>query len=392
MILDRSRASVFLANLLIGAGMFGMNLFMTYFLQVNLHCTPLQAGCAFLPFSVGIIATTTLGAPLVTRLGPKTLMAAGSTLATAGLFWLTRLDTASGYAGEVLPTQILVSVGVGLFFLAGPNVALSGVDPHDAGVASAALSTSQQIGAALGPALLNTLYVSAVIGYRTSRSESPGQAPPVRAVGGLPPRLPHRVHRGGRSPGRRSCRTTRPGEDVQEHGQRRGRTRPGPLSSPEPRPQSAPQLSEGEAHAMDECIREIHAANDAAGFWEQLYRGKGSVWKDTANPLLAETARHLTPGHALDLGCGEGGDTRWLATHEWHVTAVDIAPTALQRTSRLAARNGLENSVRTEQHDLAETFPSSTFDLISAQYLQTPYAFPRASVLRRAAHALRTRL
>ncbi|MFD8622900.1 MFS transporter [Streptomyces hygroscopicus] len=150
---------------------------MTYFLQVNLHCTPLQAGCAFLPFSVGITATTTLGAPLVTRLGPKTLMAAGSTLATAGLFWLTRLDTASGYAGEVLPTQILVSVGVGLFFLAGPNVALSGVDPHDAGVASAALSTSQQIGAALGPALLNTLYVSAVTGYRTSRRESPGQAP-----------------------------------------------------------------------------------------------------------------------------------------------------------------------------------------------------------------------
>ncbi|MFF4483382.1 class I SAM-dependent methyltransferase [Streptomyces sp. NPDC001520] len=139
---------------------------------------------------------------------------------------------------------------------------------------------------------------------------------------------------------------------------------------------------------MDECIREIHAANDAASFWEQLYRGKGSAWKDTANPLLAETARHLTPGHALDLGCGEGGDTRWLATHEWHVTAVDIAPTAPQRTSRLAARNGLESSVRTEQHDLAETFRSGTFDLISAQYLQTPYAFPRASVLRRAAHAL----
>ncbi|MFE1937065.1 MFS transporter [Streptomyces sp. NPDC059474] len=176
-ILDGSRAGVFLANLLIGAGMFGMNLFMTYFLQVNLHYTPLQAGCAFLPFSVGIIATTTLGAPLVIRLGPKPLMAAGSTLATVGLFWLTRLDTASGYAGEVLPTQILVSVGVGLFFLAGPNVALSGVDPHDAGVASAALSTSQQIGAALGPALLNTLYVSAVTGYLTSRSESPGQAP-----------------------------------------------------------------------------------------------------------------------------------------------------------------------------------------------------------------------
>lgn len=176
-VLDRSRAGVFLANLLIGAGMFGMNLFMTYFLQVNLNYTPLQAGCAFLPFSVGIIATTTLGAPLVTRFGPKTLMAAGTTLATVGLLWLTRLDSASGYTGEVLPTQILVSVGVGFFFLAGPNVALSAVKPHDAGVASAALSTSQQIGAALGPALLNTLYISAVTGYLASHTVAPGEGP-----------------------------------------------------------------------------------------------------------------------------------------------------------------------------------------------------------------------
>ncbi|MER0484113.1 MFS transporter [Streptomyces sp. Edi2] len=176
-VLDRSRAGVFLANLLIGAGMFGMNLFMTYFLQVNLNYTPLQAGCAFLPFSVGIIATTTLGAPLVTRFGPKTLMAAGTTLATVGLLWLTRLDSASGYTGEVLPTQTLVSIGVGFFFLAGPNVALSAVKPHDAGVASAALSTSQQIGAALGPALLNTLYISAVTGYLASHTVAPGEGP-----------------------------------------------------------------------------------------------------------------------------------------------------------------------------------------------------------------------
>ncbi|MFF7213758.1 MFS transporter [Streptomyces sp. NPDC008238] len=169
---ERSRAGVFLGNLLIGAGMFGMNLFMTYFLQVNLHYTPLQAGFAFLPFSVGIIATTTLSAPLVARWGPKTLMVAGSALATTGLLWLTRLDGASGYTGEVLPTQLLVSIGVGLFFLAGPNVVLAAVDPQDAGVASAALNTSQQIGAALGPALLNTLYLSAVTGHLASRGTS----------------------------------------------------------------------------------------------------------------------------------------------------------------------------------------------------------------------------
>lgn len=175
--MERNRAGVFLANLLIGAGMFGMNLFMTYFLQVNLHYTPLQAGVAFLPFSVGIIAATTLGPPLVTRFGPKPLMVAGTSLATAGLLWLTRLDTASAYTGEVLPTQILVSVGVGLFFLAGPNVALSGVDPRDAGVAGAALTTSQQIGAALGPALLNTLYLAAVSGYLTPAPRPAAQHP-----------------------------------------------------------------------------------------------------------------------------------------------------------------------------------------------------------------------
>lgn len=175
-VMERNRAGVFLANLLIGAGMFGMNLFVTYFLQVSLHYTPLQAGIAFLPFSAGIIATTTLGAPLVTRFGPNPLMVTGTALATAGLLWLTRLDSASGYTGEVLPTQILVSVGVGLFFLAGPNVALSGIDPRDAGVASAALTTSQQIGAALGPALLNTLYLAAVTGYLDPRTPAGGEA------------------------------------------------------------------------------------------------------------------------------------------------------------------------------------------------------------------------
>lgn len=176
-VLERNRGGVFLANLLIGAGMFGMNLFMTYFLQVNLGYTPLKAGFAFLPLSAGIIATTMFGSSLVTRLGARSLMVGGSALATAGLFWLTRLDVSSGYAGEVLPTQLAVSVGVGLFYLAGPNVALSGVGPHDAGVASAALSTSQQIGAALGPALLNTLYISAVTGYLTPRSSASGEAP-----------------------------------------------------------------------------------------------------------------------------------------------------------------------------------------------------------------------
>lgn len=139
---------------------------------------------------------------------------------------------------------------------------------------------------------------------------------------------------------------------------------------------------------MNDFTREIHAVTDAARFWEQLYRGKDGIWKDTANPLLAETATALPAGRALDLGCGEGGDTVWLAAHGWQVTAVDIAPSALRRTRQLAARQGVEKLVRTEHHDLADTFPDGTFDLVSAQYLQTPYALPRSEVVRQAAAAL----
>ncbi|MFE7314179.1 hypothetical protein ACFU7T_13955 [Streptomyces sp. NPDC057555] len=117
-----------------------------------------------------MITTTTLAPPLVPRFGPKAPMTVGILLAIAGLLWLTRLDPGSGYATAVLPTQILVSVGVGLFHLSGPNVALSGVAPADAGVASAALNTSQQVGAALGPALLDTPYLAAVADSSAART------------------------------------------------------------------------------------------------------------------------------------------------------------------------------------------------------------------------------
>ncbi|MFJ4427574.1 SAM-dependent methyltransferase [Streptomyces bobili] len=131
-----------------------------------------------------------------------------------------------------------------------------------------------------------------------------------------------------------------------------------------------------------------HAAGEAARFWENHYSGHDTLWKGTPNPLLADTAGRLTPGRALDLGCGEGGDTVWLATHGWQVTAVDIALTALARTERHAAEAGVRDRVATERHDLAATFPAGAFHLISAQYLHTPFDLPRARVLRQAAYAL----
>lgn len=128
------------------------------------------------------------------------------------------------------------------------------------------------------------------------------------------------------------------------------------------------------------------ARDEAAVFWDELYRDRSS-WGGPPNPLLVETARTLSPGAAPDLGCGGGGDTIWLARHGWQVTAVDVS--AVDRVRELARELGLAHRVRTQRHDLSRSFPSDTYDLVSAVYLHTPFALPRSSVLRVAARALR---
>lgn len=181
---DRNRGGSFIASVLIGAGMFGMLLFLTFYFQVNLGYEPLQAGLAFLPFSGGIIVASGLASALLPRFGAKPLMVSGVAAATLALFWLTRLDASSTFLVGVLPSEIIMSLGLGLFFVSLSTVALSGVGPRDAGVASATLNTTQQIGGALGPALLNTVYVSAVGGYLTSNPPGLGGAA-ARQLDGL---------------------------------------------------------------------------------------------------------------------------------------------------------------------------------------------------------------
>lgn len=129
---------------------------------------------------------------------------------------------------------------------------------------------------------------------------------------------------------------------------------------------------------------EVH---DGAAFWEAFYAGREPIWSGRANPLLVENVAGLTPGTALDVGTGEGGDAIWLAAHGWTVTAVDIGTAALERLHVRARDEGLE--VRTARHDLAREFPDGTYDLVSAQYLHSPAAdFPRGAVLRAAARAV----
>ncbi|WP_328475545.1 class I SAM-dependent methyltransferase [Actinoplanes sp. NBC_00393] len=123
-------------------------------------------------------------------------------------------------------------------------------------------------------------------------------------------------------------------------------------------------------------------------FWENHYRTQRAP-AGRPNPLLVEIAEPLPAGTALDLGCGPGGDTIWLAQHGWQVTAVDIATTAIERVRARAHELGIGERVTAEQHDLARTFPAGSFDLISAQYFHSPFPLDRSRALRAAAHALR---
>lgn len=164
-VLDRNRAGSFLASLLVGAGLFGMFLFLTYYFQINLGWSPLKSGLGFLPFSGGLIVTAGLVSGLLPRFGPKPLMVLGLVLSSVGILSFTRITDTTSWAGTVLPGELVMSIGLALVFVPLSSLALKGVQNHDAGVASALLNTTQQIGGSLGTALLNTLYVSAVSGF-----------------------------------------------------------------------------------------------------------------------------------------------------------------------------------------------------------------------------------
>jgi EmrB/QacA subfamily drug resistance transporter len=171
-LLDRNRGGSFLASLLVGAGMLGTFLFLTYFFQATLHYSALKTGFAFLPFSGGIIIGAGVASRLLPRMGPRALMVGGLTLAAGGLVWFTGLTVHSTYLAHVLPPEILVSLGMGMTFVPMSSTALIGVEPNDAGVASALVNTTQQVGGSLGTALLNTVAATAATTYIASHVKS----------------------------------------------------------------------------------------------------------------------------------------------------------------------------------------------------------------------------
>jgi EmrB/QacA subfamily drug resistance transporter len=173
-VLDRNRGGAYLAFLLATLGMFGMFLFLTYYFQGVLGYSALKAGVAFLPFPLGIITSATIASRTLPRFGPRILATGGFSLAALGMLWLTQLPADSAYLVHVVPSMLLISLGMGHVFVPLSSTALLGVPNHDAGAASALVNTMQQIGGSLGVAFLNTIATRSTASYvATHGSTSP---------------------------------------------------------------------------------------------------------------------------------------------------------------------------------------------------------------------------
>jgi len=175
-LLDRNRGGAFLASFFVGIGLFAMFLFLSYFFQAVLGYAPLKSGLLFLPFSLGVIISAGIASQLLPKFGPRYITFSGFLLMTTGMLLLLRLTPGSQYVADILPSISIMSLGAGLVFVPLSATALFGVGNHDAGIASAVLNTSQQIGGSIGVAFLNTIAASATTAYIV-KNNLPGPTP-----------------------------------------------------------------------------------------------------------------------------------------------------------------------------------------------------------------------
>jgi EmrB/QacA subfamily drug resistance transporter len=172
-ILDRNRAGAYLAMFFAAIGMFGVFLFLTYYLEENLQWSAVKTGVAFLPLTLVLVVVAAIGnTVLLSRISPRILVPFGLLLAAVGMALLTNIGLTSDYAADVLPTLLLVGAGLGLVFAPAFTLGTLGVAPSDAGAASAMVNVAQQIGGSIGTSLLNTIAAVAASGYVAAHAAS----------------------------------------------------------------------------------------------------------------------------------------------------------------------------------------------------------------------------
>ncbi|MFC5667920.1 MFS transporter [Kitasatospora misakiensis] len=182
---ERNRGGGALSVGLAMIGMFGLFLFLTYYLQVIKHFSPVMSGVSFLPMTAAIVISSTgFAARLMTRVPSRNLIGPGLLLAAAGMAWLTQMKVDSPWAGMVLPAELLLGFGMGLIFMPSMSLATLGVAPNEAGAASATINSAQQVGGSFGTALLNTIAASATASWLAARVTSAGD-PAVQAQGAV---------------------------------------------------------------------------------------------------------------------------------------------------------------------------------------------------------------
>ena len=172
-VLDRNRAGAYLAMFFSAIGLFGVFLFLTYYLEETLGYSAVKTGVAFLAVTIPLVIVAAVGnVILITRVSPRLLVPAGLLLGAAGMALLTRISLQSHYASDVLPSLVLLGLGLGLVFAPSFTLGTYGVASADAGVASAMVNVAQQVGGSIGTSLLNTIATTAAASYVTAHAAS----------------------------------------------------------------------------------------------------------------------------------------------------------------------------------------------------------------------------
>ncbi|KUN17722.1 Puromycin resistance protein pur8 [Streptomyces antibioticus] len=169
---DRNRGGAYLTSLLVGIGMFGVLLFLIYYLQTELGYSAIKSGLALLPMMVVTGVASNVGnIKVMPKSGPRPLITIGMLVNAGAMLWLTQIGADSNYATAILGPLMLIGLGMGMIYAAALNTGTSGVAPQDAGVASATISAGSQLGGAIGTALLNTIAASAASDYISGHAQ-----------------------------------------------------------------------------------------------------------------------------------------------------------------------------------------------------------------------------
>ena len=187
---DRNRGGAYLVMLIVGAALFGMFYFVTFFVQGVMGFSALRTGFAFLPVAFVIGITSQAMTKLMPRFGPRPLIIVGTILLTAAMFWYATVDRDATYLGTFLPGLIVMAVGMGCIFVPLTTVAVTKVRNTDAGVASAMLNVGQQVGGSIGLSVLAT--VAATAGRNSAHTHA-ADVPKALAGSGLSPQTQGQV-------------------------------------------------------------------------------------------------------------------------------------------------------------------------------------------------------